>query len=84
MIIKSIYDKSVEYDTELKTINGSKIANHYYTDDIKLYEYNDTNHDKLSKRGGYNIVIKTEDDNLYGINGARWDGLYKYKINVRM
>ena len=82
MIIQSMYDSTIKYDTELKTINDSKIVEHYYTDDVNLYEDNDTNYNKLLEQGGYNWVILTEDNNLYGINGARWDGLYRYTVNV--
>ena len=81
MIIKSIYDNTIYYDTESKTINGSTIIAEYYTDDVNLYADNDANYQRL-KRIGYNRVILTENNKLYGINGARWDGLYEYTINV--
>lgn len=81
MKIHSIYDSSIVYDTEAKTINDSKIKACWLSDGERKYEDTDSNWNALSN---YSIgvtpyrIYETEDGNFYNMNGARWDMLLRW------
>lgn len=82
MIITSIYDDTIVYDTDEKTICGDKVEHYWLSNGETFYEDSDANFRRLSdlhKGITPYRIIETKNGWLFGMNGARWDGLYRWR-----
>ena len=87
MKITSVYDDGIVYDTESKTINGSKIANRWISDGEDLFKDSHWNYKMLSNpRKGVSpyTLYETENGKFYCSNGAKWSGLLPWEWNGKM